>query len=236
LAYYFGLNGNLTGVNLSAVQSTLTNASFGTATQTIDAFGTITGGTGLHLLSVKTGPAAGTPTASPQPNVATAATIDALPRNASPAAVDIPHALTPSHRPELRGDAELPMLRERGIAPHVGMAHTPRDWWSSFVTVTAEDAMAAVTHLDARRTIEPVIRAPIAGSIPKSYVDPINVAWLTLHGTLDRIAEVGRGTESTTEHDIVGTEALLAGAPLSHIRRGVNDPNVHSPLARERAL
>jgi len=236
LAYYFGLNGNLTGVNLSAVQSTLTNASFGTATQTIDAFGTITGGTGLHLLSVKTGPTTGASTGLPQPSVSTAATIDATPRNATPAAVDTPHSLTPSHRPELRGDAELPMLRERGITPHFGMTHTSRDGWSSFVTVTAEDAMAAVTHLDTRRSIEPVTRVPTASSIPKSYVDPINVAWLTLHGTLDRIAEVGRGTESTTEHDIVGTEALLAGAPLSHIRRGVTDPSMHSPLARERAL
>jgi trimeric autotransporter adhesin len=49
LAYYFGLNGNLTGMDLSAAQSTLTNASFGTATQTIDAFSGISGGGGLHL-------------------------------------------------------------------------------------------------------------------------------------------------------------------------------------------
>jgi trimeric autotransporter adhesin len=49
LAYYFGLNGNLTGVDLSAAQSTLTNASFATATQTIDAFSGISGGNGLHL-------------------------------------------------------------------------------------------------------------------------------------------------------------------------------------------
>jgi Ca2+-binding RTX toxin-like protein len=49
LAYYFGLNGNLTGMDLSAAQSTLTNASFGTATQTIDAFAGISGGGGLHL-------------------------------------------------------------------------------------------------------------------------------------------------------------------------------------------
>jgi trimeric autotransporter adhesin len=51
LAYYFGLNGNLTGMDLSAAQSTLTNASFGTATQTIDAFSGISGGGGLHVLT-----------------------------------------------------------------------------------------------------------------------------------------------------------------------------------------
>jgi len=55
LAYYFGLNGNLTGVNLSAAQSTLTNTSFGTAAQTIDAFSSISGGGGLHLLSARPG-------------------------------------------------------------------------------------------------------------------------------------------------------------------------------------
>ena len=43
LAYYFGMNGNLTGMNLSAAQSTLTNASYATATQTIDAWSGISG-------------------------------------------------------------------------------------------------------------------------------------------------------------------------------------------------
>jgi hypothetical protein len=50
LAYYFGLNGNLTGMNLSAAQSTLTNSSFATAAQTIDSWSSISGGGGLHLL------------------------------------------------------------------------------------------------------------------------------------------------------------------------------------------
>src|SRR6185369_13289787 len=53
LAYYEGLNGNLTGLNLSAAQSTLTNASFGTATQTIDAWSGISGGS-LKLMSIVT--------------------------------------------------------------------------------------------------------------------------------------------------------------------------------------
>jgi hypothetical protein len=104
------------------------------------------------------------------------------------------------------------------------------------VTVTSADAIAAVTSLDTRRTIEPIVRTPIAGSVPKGYVDPINVAWLTLHGTLDLIAEVVRGAESTAEHDVVGSEALLAGMPLSHLRRGVTDPNLHTALARQRAF
>jgi hypothetical protein len=52
LAYYYGLNGNLTGLNLSAAQATLTNSSFATATQTIDPWASISGGSGgLHLLA-----------------------------------------------------------------------------------------------------------------------------------------------------------------------------------------
>ncbi len=44
LAYYDGKNGNLTGMNLSATQSTLTNASYATALQTIDSWASISGG------------------------------------------------------------------------------------------------------------------------------------------------------------------------------------------------
>jgi Ca2+-binding RTX toxin-like protein len=52
LAYYYGLNGNLSGVDLSAVSSTLSNASFATAVQTIDSFSSITGGGGIHLNAI----------------------------------------------------------------------------------------------------------------------------------------------------------------------------------------
>jgi trimeric autotransporter adhesin len=51
LAYYFGLNGNLTGMTLSAAQAALTNTSFGTAPQTIDSWSSISGGGGLHLMA-----------------------------------------------------------------------------------------------------------------------------------------------------------------------------------------
>jgi Ca2+-binding RTX toxin-like protein len=52
LAYYFGLNGNLTGMDLSAAQNTLTNASYATAPQTIDSWSSISGGP-LQLLILK---------------------------------------------------------------------------------------------------------------------------------------------------------------------------------------
>jgi hypothetical protein len=38
LAYYYGMNGNLTGMNLAAAQTAISNAQFGTATQTINAW------------------------------------------------------------------------------------------------------------------------------------------------------------------------------------------------------
>jgi hypothetical protein len=46
LAYYYGLNGNLTGLNLSAAQSTLTNATFATSAQSIDAWSSVSSGSG----------------------------------------------------------------------------------------------------------------------------------------------------------------------------------------------
>ena len=83
LAYYFGLNGNLTGVDLSDVQLTLTNASYGTATQTINAFSSISGGGGLHLLVAQPPTKVSDPIVSPLPldastsTTPTATTLDA---------------------------------------------------------------------------------------------------------------------------------------------------------------
>jgi len=48
LAYYDGLNGNLTGMNLATAVTTLQNATFGKTAQTIDAWGGISGGNALH--------------------------------------------------------------------------------------------------------------------------------------------------------------------------------------------
>ena len=55
LAYYFGLNGNLTGMTLSAAQLTLTNASFATGAQTIDAFSGISGDMTVVRFEVRNG-------------------------------------------------------------------------------------------------------------------------------------------------------------------------------------
>ena len=61
LAYYYGNNGNLTGMNLSASQSTLTNASYATGLQTIDAWASISGGASPVALAAAGPSAAATP-------------------------------------------------------------------------------------------------------------------------------------------------------------------------------
>ncbi len=58
LAYYFGKNGNVSGMNLSAAQTTLTNASYATALQTIDSWSSISG-TGTTLNVVVASPLSG---------------------------------------------------------------------------------------------------------------------------------------------------------------------------------
>jgi Ca2+-binding RTX toxin-like protein len=82
LGYYYGLNGNVTGINLTTAQTTLTNSAFATATQTIDMFSSISGGP-VELLSTASG-LAGTTTARTQQS-ATASTLagpidDTLPK------------------------------------------------------------------------------------------------------------------------------------------------------------
>jgi Ca2+-binding RTX toxin-like protein len=82
LAYYFGLNGNLTGMNLSAAQATLTNSSFGTATQTVDSWGSISGSGGIELLAIK--PKAGGAEAGAQPSATTPVPRLSIPSRAQP--------------------------------------------------------------------------------------------------------------------------------------------------------
>jgi Ca2+-binding RTX toxin-like protein len=243
LAYYFGLNGNLTGVNLSAVQSTLTNASFGTATQTIDSFGSITVGGGLHLMVVKPGvsiqpvaPAVSTSSAvTPAVQSSTDAAAYARPiisgfharRTIEPvmtgATDGVPIAAT-AVSSTLRRDREV---AERGDAINTG----------SYSLVTASNAATVIAGLKTRRTGEPVMSGSSDGPTSKSFVDPINVAWLTMHGALEDInAAHISGAESGPEHDEIATDALLGSAPLSRIRRTIGAPDINSPLARQRAL
>jgi len=291
LAYYFGLNGNLTGVDLSAVQSTLTNASFATATQTIDAFGTISGGGGLHLLVVKppgTGDQPITPaTASSDPSTLNVQSSTAEVATTLPPA----RVLTAGRLPELRDGTGLGGTSALSIAPtprrgiidspqsHITagvaatteagfdtrrtiepvlMGSTVDDLYSSriftpghlpqirdgmmpravaFTPVTASDAAMVLSGFKTRRTMGPLVTPSGELPTPKRFVDPVNVAWLTMHGVLDGINEARiHGAESTPEHEEIATDALLGSTPLNRVRRTIGDPEPNSPLARQRAM
>jgi hypothetical protein len=237
LAYYFGLNGNLTGVDLSAVQSTLTNASFGTAAQTIDSFSSISGGGGLNLLTVKPGGLSIQPTTQPQASVS--ALPSATQSSTQVATTTEPRIATYGPRPESRDGTLLPeapplsIRARRGIVVLRGAA--PR--FGSFTPVTAADAATVATRPRRRATIEPVMTGSTSAPHAKSYVDPINVAWLRMHGALDAIDEerIG-GAESTVAHEEIATDALLGSAPLDRLRRTIGGPELDSPLERRRAM
>ena len=237
LAYYFGLNGNLTGVDLSDVQSTLTNASFATATQTIDAFSGISGGGGLHVLVTNPGAPSIQPVTSPitstivsqmaasEPSALGATNDDAPP---------LPNRGVVSHpRDGVIADVVMPRM----ITPRRGIDEPVRSGATSmsFVPVAASDAATSTIGLESR-TVEPVFVHP-AVSPNHRYVDPINVAWLTLHGALDEIndARFG-GAESTILHEEMGAGALLAATPADRLRSTVGNPGLSSPLDRRRAM
>jgi trimeric autotransporter adhesin len=248
LAYYFGLNGNLTGVDLSAVQSTLTNASYGTATQTIDAFSSISGGGGLHLLVTKPGeatPPIVEPTvAATQPPIAepttTQAAISAHAQSAGEASTsaDLTNVRPGPHLPELRSAIEPQQISPLLITPRWGIQDPRRsDALGTFTAVTASDAAKVVKGLEARPLTKQSGETSIDVPISQQFVDPINVAWLRMHGALDEISE-GRfgGAESSAEHDDIATDALLGSVTPDRVRRTIGDVGLESPLARRRTM
>jgi hypothetical protein len=336
LAYYFGLNGNLTGMNLSAAQSTLTNASFGTATQTIDAFSSISGGGGLHLavvpperlitairqpqfrdgedlgistlgsISPQRGlqfrPAGETPSASVLPALSFSPTA-ILPTDPVSAATDFatsrqgsanretveptlrsPNVRSLSSSPNIEQNSELdvshvlnkgnfPQLRE-GLAPAVSTIQvpamsqamsvsptspqlmdfilptgstspiassqpafaTPRAA-SSITPVTISDVDAMLSGAETRPSVNPKLGIHWSQGLPRSFVDPVNVAWLTMHSALDQTNKMPiGGSEASTEHNEVANDALAASAPLGRIRRLPEELGIHSPQSHQRAL
>jgi Ca2+-binding RTX toxin-like protein len=303
LAYYFGLNGNLTGVNLSAAQSTLTNTSFGTAAQTIDAFSSISGGGGLNLLSARPGTTTirpGTLTESPGATLVPASQLSAgsVSGEFRPLPLHFPHPVL-----GLRGRFGGAETTPRSITPRFGLENL----FQGPMPVTGANTADVTAGANAWRTIEPVITGPNGGILaataqstsadtadrrgvfspghfpqlrdvmltagdhlsvkpvitsdtamlnpgfktgrtkpvltnstaPKSqtYVDPINVAWLTLHSALDEINEVrAGGTESAVTHEEIGSHALLGSAPHNPLSHTIDDPQLNSPAERRRAM
>jgi trimeric autotransporter adhesin len=238
LAYYFGLNGNLTGVDLSDVQSTLTNASFGTATQTINAFSGISGGGGLHLLATRPGGSSIQPVISPESTIVRT-TSASQPTIVGATEEDAQHALNLGDVPVPHDRVPVDVSTPLAIRPRLGIEDPSRSEATSvsFVPAAAADAAMTMTGFETRRTIEPVFARPTAAPPNRRYVDPINVAWLTLHGALDEINDAGiGGTESNAPHEEMSVGALLGSSPADRLRSTVGDPRLVSPLDRRRAM
>jgi hypothetical protein len=87
LAYYYGLDGNVTGMNLSAAASTLTNASYATSMQSVDSWGSISGGGGATLqLEVARRPGTGATSATTEVSSSSdgSGNFSAVPHNLTP--------------------------------------------------------------------------------------------------------------------------------------------------------
>jgi hypothetical protein len=238
LAYYFGLNGNLTGVDLTDVSSVLTNSAYGTGTQTINAFSSISGGGGLHVL-VK-GPGATPPLSSPGPvpsTVASGSTSSTDPVSAASTPAVAPPSSSALERtvPDPKSAASTPegwsqILPERmppvrpslegvreGIEPIEPIE--PRYGWSlaplaSYLGEKGEGQRPSfmVRPIEGERPIVPHL------------VDPISVAWLTMHARLDGLAEEHLGGAESEEAGEGANGLTLFGAPLHvTLRKSIGD-------------
>jgi hypothetical protein len=81
-------------------------------------------------------------------------------------------------------------------------------------------------------------QAGINGSqgLPKNLVDPINVAWLTMHNAFDQSSPLPMaGSEASSDHNAGANDALLAGAPTGQIHRLPDELDIHSRQMRQRA-
>ena len=99
--------------------------------------------------------------------------------------------------------------------------------------VISADAAMAMTDMGTTRVVGPAARNSRDILKHQVFVDPINVAWHTLHGALDELNE-GRigGAESAAAHEDIATAALTGGTALHRFHRTIGDLELKSPLAR----
>jgi Ca2+-binding RTX toxin-like protein len=269
LAYYFGLNGNLTGVDLSDVSSVLTNSSYGTGTQTINSFGSISGGGGLHLLVKPPGaqPPITSPTASENegapiapievapsdpfqeiktvgtaPSAGKSGVTPIAPIEVAPvdpfrelttvgtATMEGKSGVTPTAPIELEPHEPFPYLPPPATAPHIpsGRLPMPRlpEISGLLSQITPRFGLEDFAVL-ARGSVEETRTAPSAkvptAPPPKNYVDPINLAWLTMHGRLDQINErILGGIEGAELDEGSHLTALMGATPHTPLRRNIS--------------
>ncbi len=153
LAYYYGENGNLTGMNLTAAQSTLTNTSYATALQTIDSWASISG-TGTTLNAIVASPsssadsslAAATDRKSIQP--VTLGNSSDSGSSAAPQGVQSPAFVTPDVLARTIGDDRVVYPGNASVSENIGSA------WASMhaqldavaLASTAGSGVEAVQH------------------------------------------------------------------------------------------
>jgi hypothetical protein len=236
MAYYFGLNGNLTGMNLSAAQSTLTNSSYATAPQTIDSWSAISGGSGLHLLIAKPPAGASSTDAAPPAAVNTSAAVvsAASPAEALTVSLEPPTVMsnTADAQPAPRGMPDV-------IHPHEGfqiLGRVPR-WTNAMSFVTP-----ATLGVDAR--YRGPSKAPLSSTPSDNasietlpYVDAISFAWSKLHPFMSESRLVEGVQESLTpEYSDLESAALLGSPSTAAGRHYLSEVERSRRADRQRSL
>jgi len=108
---------------------------------------------------------------------------------------------------------------------------------SSNAPVTISDVDTMLSGSETRASINPQLSINWSPGLPKSLVDPINVAWLTMHGALDESNQMPiGGSEASTDHNEGANDALVAGAPLGRIRRSPDELGIHFAQVHQRAM
>jgi hypothetical protein len=108
---------------------------------------------------------------------------------------------------------------------------------SSNAPVTISDVDTMLSGSESRPVVNPQVSINWSQGLPKSLVDPINVAWLTMHGALDESNQMPiGGSEASTDHNEGANDALVASAPLGRIRRSPDGLGIHSAQVHQRAM
>jgi hypothetical protein len=199
LAYYFGLNGNLTGMDLSAADSTLTDSSFATGLQTIDSWSSISGGGGTLLQA------------------------DALSPVSGGAVTSVPIAGGSGNGPPIGTSAS------EESSPAVTPATLSPASTGSAADTAAQKSPASVRSLPAPHQGITLLRPlPAFGASapsepePRRFLDPVQLGWLGTEGIWGDLGESLAGsTEPGFDADSPWSQEWLSGAvPVQRYRGG----------------
>jgi tetratricopeptide (TPR) repeat protein len=235
LAYYFGLDGDLTGLDLSAADATLTNSSFATAPQTIDPSSSVFGGGGIVLETMRaplaSSSGAGSTTLGAT-DTRSAATPPAPGETAALAATGpATSTASTSASPGSSDSTEKSSVVTPGAvaASLAASSPAPRDTTPErpvpHSTIgTAEEIPLLQGGYLPRPQDTPAIRLP--------YVDPVRLGWMAADDIVNRgdPALLSASSEGADESGI-STEELLVGAAAS---RRLPEPRIGRPIGADR--